>query len=393
MGKRVFLVVIDSCGVGYAPDANEFFQGDQPDVGCDTFGSCVYGGRLYVPVLEQLGILDLDGVAYKDAYYENLKKQGIQQDGPLARIASYAKLQEESRGKDTTVGHWEITGVASKKPLPTYPNGFPDEVLDAFEQATGRGVLCNKPYSGTTVLHDYGQEHLDTGALIVYTSADSVFQIAAHEELVPLEELYDACHKAREILVGDHGVGRVIARPFVGTFPDFKRTENRHDYSMEPPQETVLDQAKAAGFEVIGVGKIHDIFAGRGLTETYPNHGNAKNMELTLSLMDRDFTGLCFVNLVDTDMVYGHRRDVPGYSKALNAVDLQFQQFIDKMKEDDILIITGDHGCDPGFIGTDHTREYVPCLIYGDSVEVGKNLGVKPSFAYIADYIREVFDL
>lgn len=393
MGKRVFLVVLDSVGVGCAPDADEFFQGDQPDVGCDTFGSCVRGGSLHVPVLEQLGIMNLDGVSYRDEYYENLKKQGIVQESPLARIGSYAKLQEESRGKDTTVGHWEITGVVSAKPLPTYPDGFPDDVLKAFEEATGRGVLCNKPYSGTTVLHDYGQEHLETGKWIVYTSADSVFQIAAHEELVPLEELYDACKKARKILVGDHGVGRVIARPFVGAFPDFKRTENRHDYSMEPPAETVLDQVKAAGLECIGVGKIYDIFAGRGLTETYPNHGNTKNMELTLSLMDRDFTGLCFVNLVDTDMVYGHRRDVPGYSNALNQVDIQLKQMIDKMKADDILIITGDHGCDPGFIGTDHTREYIPCLIYGDSVEADCNLGVKGSFTYIADYIRNVFEL
>ena len=294
-------------------------------------------------------------------------------------------------GKDTTIGHWEIAGVISPEPLPTYPNGFPEEVLKAFEEATGRGCLCNLPYSGTDVIRDYGEAHLDTGKWIVYTSADSVFQVAAHEELVPLEELYDACHKARNILRGRHGVGRVIARPFVGDSANgFKRTSNRHDYSLEPPRATMLDAIKAAGLSSIAVGKIHDIFAGYGDTEYVYNKSNANGMEHTLNFADRDFTGLCFVNLVDFDMQFGHRRDIPGYAKALNEFDAWLPSLLEKLGEEDLVLITADHGCDPAYTATtDHTREYVPLLILGKAVKP-VNLGTRASFADIAATVTEL---
>ena len=297
-------------------------------------------------------------------------------------------MTEKSAGKDTTVGHWEIAGVASETAMPTYPNGFPQEVIQEFERQTGRGTLCNLPYSGSEVIKDYGEEHLKTGKLIVYTSADSVFQIAAHEELVPVKELYHYCEIARNILQGEHGVGRVIARPFVGVHP-FTRTVNRHDYSLEPPRRTVLDAIGEAGQKVIGVGKIYDIFAGRGVQETYPNKGNDINMEQTLVCMDQDFEGLCFVNLVDFDMLYGHRNDIEGYTNALNKFDEQLEIVLGKLREDDLLIITADHGCDPGFKGTDHSREYVPCLCYGRTLKKGVNLGIRSSFADIAQTVAE----
>lgn len=374
MGKRVFLIVLDSVGAGEAPDADKF-----GDVGCDTLGTCVRSGKLQIPNMEKMGMYHLDGTSFAD-----VKKKAS---------GCYGKLTEQSAGKDTTVGHWEIGGVISHKAMPVYPNGFPEEVLDEFEKQTGRGILCNRPYSGTDVIRDYGREHMETGKWIVYTSADSVFQLAAHEEIISLKELYEACRKARNILTGEHGVGRVIARPFVGRYPEFTRTVNRHDFSLEPPKDTIMDALKKQGFAVAGVGKIHDIFAGRGLTETYPNEGNQKNMELTLELMDKDFEGLCFVNLVDFDMMYGHRNDIEGYTRALNAVDIQLAQLMEKMGREDILIITADHGCDPGFKGTDHSREYVPCLCWGEGLKENVNLGVRKSFADIAQTIADIFGI
>ena len=374
MAKRVFLIVLDSVGAGAAPDADRF-----GDSGCDTLGTCVRSGKLQVPTLAELGLYQIEG---------NSKKKTKEET-----IGCYMKLQEQSAGKDTTVGHWEIAGVISPKPLPVYPEGFPDEVIREFEKETGRGVLCNRPYSGTEVIRDYGREHLKTGKLIVYTSADSVFQIAAHEEKVPLEELYADCRIARKIMTGEHGVGRVIARPFVGEYPDFTRTVNRHDFSVEPPKETLLDALKKAGKSVIGVGKIHDIFAGRGITETFPNKGNTRNMEQTLELMDKEFEGLCFVNLVDFDMIYGHRNDIDGYVKALNEVDPKIRQLMGKMRREDVLILTADHGCDPGFPGTDHTREYVPCLCFGEHLKKGCGLGIRHSYADIAATIADIFNI
>lgn len=372
MGKRVFLIVLDSAGVGEAPDAELF-----DDVGCDTFGTCVRSGKLAVPNMAALGLYNLDGTSFQD------NREDV--------IGCYAKLTEESAGKDTTVGHWEIAGVTSEQAMPTYPDGFPQEIIEEFERQTGRGTLCNLPYSGTEVIKAYGREHVETGKLIVYTSADSVFQVAAHEGVVPLEELYDDCRKARAVLKGKHGVGRVIARPFVGEYPDYQRTVNRHDFSLVPPRPTILDVMKEKGYAVIGVGKIYDIFAGSGITETYPNEGNTKNMERTFAIMEQDFEGLCFVNLVDFDMMYGHRNDIEGYVNALNEVDIQIGMLMERMRKDDILIITADHGCDPGFKGTDHSREYTPCLCYGESLRRGVNLGIRDSFADIAKTIADIF--
>lgn len=373
MGKRVFLIVLDSAGIGEAPDAAQF-----DDVGCDTMGTCARSGKLHVPNMKKLGLYNIDGTSFCN------KQEDV--------IGCYAKLTEKSAGKDTTVGHWEIAGVVSEMAMPTYPNGFPKEIMDEFEQKTGRGTLCNRPYSGSVVIADYGKEHLETGKLIVYTSADSVFQIAAHEDLVPVEELYRYCQIARDILQGEHGVGRVIARPFVGKHP-FTRTVNRHDFSLEPPKQTVLDAIGEAGKEVIGVGKIFDIFAGRGVKTTYPNKGNDINMERTLEEMDKDFEGLCFVNLVDFDMLYGHRNDIAGYTSALNKFDEQLGIMLEKMQEDDLLIITADHGCDPGFKGTDHSREFVPCLCYGKTLKQGINFGIRSSFADIAQTVSEYLEV
>ena len=308
-------------------------------------------------------------------------------------IGSYARMKEQSRGKDTTIGHWEMAGEISPKPLPTYPDGFPKEVLDAFERETGRKVLCNKPYSGTDVIRDYGQEHVETGALIVYTSADSVFQIAAHEDVVPIEELYRDCEIARRILVGEHGVGRVIARPFIGTAPNFTRTANRHDFSLLPPKDTMLDALVKAGYDTYGVGKIYDIFAGQGIQHTQRIQNNVDGMEKTIETQDVDFNGICFVNLVDFDMVYGHRNNRKGYAEAATTFDRQLGTFMERMRDDDILMITADHGCDPGFPGTDHTREHTPFLVYGKSIREDVNLGTRESFADIAATILDIFNV
>ena len=370
--KRVFLIVLDSYGIGEAPDADKF-----GDVGCNTLRSITGSKEYETPLMKEMGLFNIDGVDYMD--------------GVDKTIGAYGRLTEQSAGKDTTIGHWEIAGIVSKNPLPTYPDGFPQEVLERFSEMTGRGVLCNKPYSGTDVIRDYGKEHMETGKLIVYTSADSVFQIAAHEEIVPVEELYRYCEMARELLQGEHGVGRVIARPFVGSEGNFTRTPRRHDYSLVPPKDTMMDALLAAGYDTYGVGKIYDIFAGKGIAHTTRIENNVDGMEKTLALQDEEFEGLCFVNLVDFDMVYGHRNDIDGYAKAATVFDEQLKTFISRMKEDDILMITADHGCDPGFKGTDHSREYVPFLAYGKQIKENVNLGTRGSFADIAATIQDIF--
>ena len=373
--KRVFLFVLDSFGIGAMPDSESF-----GDVGVNTLASCATSAELKIPNMIAAGLGNIDGVSC-------LPKV----DAPAGAVA---RLTEASMGKDTTIGHWEIAGIVSPDPLPTYPNGFPQEVLDAFEAATGRGCLCNLPYSGTDVIRDYGEEQMATGKWIVYTSADSVFQVAANEEVIPLEELYDACHKARNILRGKHGVGRVIARPFVGNAADnFKRTSNRHDYSLEPATDTMLDAIKAAGKASIGVGKIYDIFAGIGTTDHVYNTSNANGMEHAMHYAAQDFEGLCFVNLVDFDMVFGHRRNIDGYAKALTEFDAFLGEFMEKLGEEDLVMITADHGCDPGYTATtDHTREYVPLLILGKGVKP-VNLGTRDSFADIAATVTELLDV
>ena len=370
--KRVFLIVLDSCGIGQMPDCEKF-----GDIGVNTLRSCSTSQKFSIPNLLKAGIGNIDGVDY-------LPKAEHPQ-------GAYARLTEASMGKDTTIGHWEIAGVVSPETLPTFPEGFPQEVLEEFEKQTGRGVLCNKPYSGTDVIRDYGEEQLKTGKWIVYTSADSVFQVAANEEWIPLEELYDACHKARALLRGKHGVGRVIARPYVGDCREnFKRTSNRHDYSLEPPKQTMLDAIKEAGLSSIAVGKIHDIFAGQGDTEFVYNKSNADGMAHAMDYAGKDFTGLCFVNLVDFDMLYGHRRDVDGYAAALTEFDTWLGTFLEKLGEEDLVMITADHGCDPAYTATtDHTREYVPLVVLGKAVKP-VNLGTRKSFADIAATVTEL---
>lgn len=374
--KRVFLFVLDSCGCGEAPDAHAF-----GDYNVNTLRSCATSDKLHVPNMVSYGLGNIDNVDYLG--------KAEHQKGACAR------LQEASMGKDTTIGHWEIAGIVSPNPLPTYPNGFPEEILKPFREATGRGVLANAPWSGTEVIAKYGEEHMKTGDLIVYTSADSVFQIAAHEDIVPPEQLYEYCRIARKLLVGKHGVGRVIARPFIGNPKDgFTRTSNRHDFSLEPPAETMLDAVKAAGLDMLAVGKIHDIFAGRGMTEFVYTKGNTDGMNKTLDYAARDFHGLCFINLVDFDMLYGHRRNIDGYAAALTEFDGFFGKFVESLGEDDIVMVTADHGCDPAYTKTtDHTREYVPFLIYGDEIKPGVNLHTRYSFATIADTVCKALNV
>ncbi|MBE7002196.1 MAG: phosphopentomutase [Ruminococcaceae bacterium] len=370
--KRVFLIVLDSFGIGAMPDSRQF-----GDVGVNTLASCATSPYLHIPNLIKAGLGNIDGVTC-------LPKT----DTPAGAVA---RLAEASAGKDTTIGHWEIAGIVSQYPLPTYPKGFPEEILEPFRQATGRGILANAPWSGTAVIEKYGAEHMRTGDLIVYTSADSVFQIAAHEEIVPPEQLYEYCRIARKLLQGKHGVGRVIARPFVGTPGNFTRTANRHDFSLTPPKETVLDALQKAGYATIGVGKIYDIFAGQGISEHVYNKSNADGLRHTTHYAGTDFEGLCFVNLVDFDMQFGHRRDVDGYAKALSEFDAWLGDFLPTLKQDDIVMITADHGCDPAYTATtDHTREYVPLLVLGKGVKP-VNLGTRESFADIAATVAEIF--
>lgn len=372
--KRVFLVVLDSFGIGELPDA-----ADYNDATTNTLRSVSTSPYFSMPNMQKLGLFNIDGVQVGE------KTDKIE--------AVIARMKEASKGKDTTIGHWEISGLVSGKPMPVYPNGFPQEVIEQFEQRTGRKTLCNQPYSGTKVINDYGDEHKKTGALIVYTSADSVFQIAAHEDVVPVETLYEYCKIARELLQGEHGVGRVIARPFTGESGNYTRTPRRHDYSLTPPQTTMLDILKEKNFDVLAVGKINDIFAGRGITEYVYTTSNADGMDKLLNWMDRDFTGLCFVNLVDFDMVFGHRNDIDGYAKALAEFDKRLPEFLAKLGEEDVFMITADHGCDPGYtVSTDHSREHTPFLMYGPALKP-QNKGTRDSFADIAATVLKLLNI
>ena len=369
MAKRFFLIVLDSFGVGELPDAHKWH-----DEGSNTLGAIRNHSNFNCPELERMGLFNIDGVG----------------GGVNAPKASYARMSEKSMGKDTTIGHWEIAGIISPDPLPVYPDGFPKEVIKEFEEKTGRKVICNKPYSGTEVIKDYGREHMRTGALIVYTSADSVFQIAAHEDIIPVQELYKYCEIAREMLVGKHGVGRVIARPFNGEYP-FTRTANRHDFSLLPPADTMLNLLRRAGYDTVSVGKIFDIFAGSGISESHRTTSNTHGMQVTKELQSKDFSGLCFVNLVDFDMKYGHRNDVAGYAAAATEFDGFLTSFVKDMREEDVLMITADHGCDPATPSTDHSREYTPMLVYGKGIKSGVDLGTRASFADIGATVLEYF--
>jgi phosphopentomutase len=372
--KRVFLIVLDSVGIGEMPDADAY-----GDAGSNTIKAVSKSPYFNMPNMRKIGFFNIDGVDI-----------GGKEDHPTGAVA---RMTEVSKGKDTTIGHWEIAGVISPTPLPTYPNGFPKEILDEFSEKTGRGILCNKPYSGTDVIRDYGEQHLKTGDLIVYTSADSVFQVAAHEEIVPVETLYRYCQIARDMLQGEHGVGRVIARPFVGEPGNFARTTNRHDFSLQPPKTTMLDQFSANGYDVLSVGKIIDIFAEKGITDYVRTTGNEDGINKTIEYMKRDFNGLCFTNLVDYDMLYGHRNDVEGYAKALTYFDERLPELLGLMRDDDILMITADHGCDPSTPSTDHSREYTPLVMYGKNIKAGANFGTRDSFSDIAATILSYFGL
>lgn len=375
MEKRVFLIVLDSCGCGEMPDSADF-----GDAGSNTLRACTTSSKLDIPMLTKMGIFNIDEVGCGTPV--------------AAPVGAYGRMAEKSRGKDTTIGHWELAGVISPQPMPTFPDGFPESFIKAFEEKTGRKVLCNKPYSGTEVIKDYGREQKETGGLICYTSADSVFQIATNEADVPVEELYHICEEAREMLQGPElGVGRVIARPYVGEYPNYTRTSNRHDFSLKPPKKTLLDYIQAAGLASVGVGKIYDIFAGQGITEMVRNKSNADGMNHTLDYAKKDFNGLCFVNLVDFDMQFGHRRDVDGYANALTEFDSWLGQFLPKLGEDDLVMITADHGCDPAYTATtDHTREYVPLVVLGKQVKP-VNLGTRKSFADIAATVTELLNV
>ncbi len=372
--KRIFLIVLDSVGIGEMPDAADF--GDE---GSHTVRAAAASKCFSMPNMRKLGFFNIAG-----------NRIGEPEVSPMG---AFARMTEASKGKDTTIGHWEIAGVISLQPLPTYPQGFPEELIREFSDKTGRGVLCNKPYSGTEVIRDYGEQHMESGDLIVYTSADSVFQVAAHEAVVPVDELYRCCQIARDMLVGRHGVGRVIARPFEGRPGSFTRTVRRHDFSLAPPKTTMLDQLAAHGKEVLGVGKIYDIFAGRGVTDFVRTSGNADGIDKTLAYMEREFEGLCFVNLVDFDMLYGHRNDVEGYARALTYFDGRLPEILHKMKEEDILMITADHGCDPSTPSTDHSREYTPLVLYGKHVPAGRDFGTRPTFADIGATVLAYFGI
>ena len=371
MMKRIFLIVLDSCGAGALPDAHLF-----GDAGTHTLRSCYDTGLLEIPNLLKMGLGNVAGLEFLGSNPQP--------------TAAWGRMAERSMGKDTTIGHWELAGLVSPAPLPTYPEGFPEAVLEPFRQQTGRGVLANAPWSGTAVIDAYGKAHMETGDLIIYTSADSVFQIAAHEDVVPPEQLYTYCRIARNILRGEHGVGRVIARPFVGTPGNFSRTANRHDFSLEPPGRALPQAIAEAGLASIGVGKIPDIFAGCGITQPVHTKSNADGMEKTLALAEQDFQGLCFVNLVEFDSHYGHRRDPEGYARALNAFDLWLPRLLERLGSEDAVIITADHGCDPGYsASTDHTREYVPLLVQGAAV-TPCDLGTRTSFADVAATVAKL---
>lgn len=372
--ERATIIVLDSAGVGYLPDAEEY-----GDIGADTFGNISRDcGGLNIPNMEKMGIGNLTEI------------NGVKKIKDT--IGAYGKAAEKAKGKDTTTGHWEIAGVIGDKPFPIYPDGFPKEVLEELEKRTGRKILCNKPYSGTAVIDEYGEEQLKTGAWIVYTSADPVLQIAANEEIIPLDELYGACEAALEICMEKSPVARVIARPYVGkTKGGFERTSNRHDYSVKPPRATLLDRLKSAGKEVVAIGKISDIFAGEGITDTRGTNQNDKDGILkTIAALKEDSKGLIFTNLVDFDMKFGHRRDPSGYKEAIEQFDRYLPEIMRNMKDDEILIVTADHGCDPTYMGTDHTREYIPILVYGKEVKGGVDIGIRKTFSDIAATLEEL---
>jgi phosphopentomutase len=376
MTKRVIIFVLDSVGIGALPDAERF-----GDIGVNTLGHIAEQSEHFkIDHLRKLGIGNMPGLEAIEAV-----------DNPMA---AFGRLAEVSEGKDTTSGHWEIAGLHLTEPFQTYPNGFPDEVIKKFEEATGRGVLCNKPASGTTIIKELGEKHMATGDVIVYTSADSVFQIAAHEEVVPLEELYEMCEFAREMLRGENQVARVIARPFIGKDANsFERTSNRHDYSLDPFGKTILELAKDEGFDVEAVGKVVDIFNGVGITKSVHTESNMDGIDKTIEFLKRDTKGIIFTNLVDFDAKYGHRRNVEGYREALEAFDERLPEILEALKDDDIIIFTADHGNDPTYEGTDHTREYVPALIYGKAVKAGADIGTRESFADIAATIADIFKI
>lgn len=375
MPKKVILMVMDSAGVGAMPDASRF-----SDEGSDTIGNIIRKrGRLNIPNLISLGLGNIDGV-----------KIPYRCEEP---IGCYGKAAEAFDGKDTTGGHWEIAGLVLDKPFPTYPNGFPREVIQEFERKIGRKTLCNRPASGTEIIRELGDEHVRTGYPIVYTSADSVFQIAAHEEVIPIEQLYEMCRIARGILTGEHNVGRVIARPFLGTSGNYTRTKNRKDFSVVPPRDTVLDYIQKNGMTVFGIGKIEDIFANKGITRSNHTTSNEDGVAATLDAMDENFDGLIFTNLVDFDMLYGHRNDVEGYAQALEWFDLRIPRILERMGEEDLLIITADHGCDPTTPSTDHSREYIPILVFGKRITGGVDLGIRHSFSDIAATVAEYLSI
>ncbi|MGM8214033.1 phosphopentomutase [Bacillaceae bacterium W0354] len=374
--KRVFLIVMDSVGIGEAPDAKDF-----NDEGADTLGHIAeHMNGLNMPNMAKLGLSNIREI------------KGIDKvDHPLAH---YTKMQEASSGKDTMTGHWEMMGLRIDQPFRTFPNGFPDELINRIESHTGRKVIGNKPASGTQIIEDLGQEHMETGALIVYTSADSVLQIAAHEEVVPLDELYNICEFAREITLEDpYMIGRIIARPFIGEPGAFERTSNRHDYALKPFGRTVMNELKDAGYDVLALGKISDIFDGEGVTKSIRTNDNSDGMDKLVKSMDENFHGLNFLNLVDFDAKYGHRRDPKGYGEALEEFDRRLIEVLDKLKDDDLLIITADHGNDPVHHGTDHTREYVPLLVFHKGIEEGIKLPLRETFADVGATIAENFNI
>nr|WP_105616015.1 phosphopentomutase [Vallitalea okinawensis] len=375
MINRVIWVILDSVGMGELPDADQF-----GDMGSNTIGNTAKAvGGLNIPNMIHLGLGNIDGM-------KNLDRT----DAPKG---CFARLGEISNGKDTTTGHWEMVGIHSTEPFPSYPNGFPADIIEEFEAKTNRKVLGNKPASGTAILDELGTEHVSTGNLIVYTSADSVFQIAAHEDVVPIDELYRICEIAREMLNDEHAVARVIARPFIGEEGNWQRTANRRDFSLQPPIDTVLDYMKAAGHQVTGVGKIEDIFANKGITDAIHTKDNMDGVDQTLEYMKKQEKGLIFTNLVDFDSKWGHRNNYVEYAKGLEAFDTRLKEITDQMTENDILFINADHGCDPTTPSTDHSREYVPLLIYGKSIKEGINLGTRKTFADIGQTIAEIFDV
>ena len=379
--KRVFVIVMDSVGTGAAHDAAKF-----DDVGSDTLGHVgeYYKGALKLPNLGKLGISNL-----RDTPIE-----GVLVADPA--IGDYGKMEEISAGKDSMDGHWEMMGLPVMKPLSTFPNGFPQEIVDKLEKFSGRKVIVNKPYSGTEVIHDYGERQMETGELILYTSGDSVMQIAAHEDVIPVEELYKICEYARTLVNGpEYTVGRIIARPYVGPDKDhFTRTANRHDFSLKPIGETDMDRLRAAGYDVIGVGKINDIFSGEGIDKGYHNESNMDGMDHVDEVMKQDFTGFCFTNLVDFDAMYGHRRNPKGFGQALMDFDKRLGKVLDEMKPDDLLMVTADHGNVPGFKGTDHTRENVPLLVYSPSMnKPNQSLGLRKTFSDLGATILENFNV